>query len=140
MLTIARKLKCSSSFLALNRSNILFGKTFDECTNKFKYSFTTTTTATTNSETIDNKELVTSPTTSVTVEQNIALSDALIKQDKQKDLTFAQMFRRSKFVSLGDLNNKYLVGRIVEVVGDDLYIDYGGKFNAVCKRPEKNPK
>ena len=61
-------------------------------------------------------------------------------QANKPNLTFAQMFRRSKFVALGDLENKgkYLVGRIFDTVGDDLYIDYGGKFNAVCKRPEKN--
>lgn len=50
---------------------------------------------------------------------------------------FAQMFKESNFVALGDLENKYLIGKIVDIVGDDLYIDYGGKFNCVIKRPEK---
>jgi hypothetical protein len=59
-------------------------------------------------------------------------------QANKQNLTFAQMFRRSKFVAMGDLENKVLVGRIFDTVGDDLYIDYGGKFNAVCKRPERN--
>jgi hypothetical protein len=62
----------------------------------------------------------------------------LIESEPKKTLTFAKMFRHSKFVSLGDLQNKFLIGRVIEVVGDDLYIDYGGKFNCVCKRPEKN--
>lgn len=47
------------------------------------------------------------------------------------------MFKQSKFVALGDLENKYLIGKIVDVVGDDLYVDYGGKFNCVVKRPER---
>lgn len=58
----------------------------------------------------------------------------------KKNTTFAQKFRRSKFVALGDLENKVLIGRVFDVIGDDLYIDYGGKFNAVCKNPENNFK
>lgn len=58
----------------------------------------------------------------------------------KKTTTFAQKFRRSKFVALGDLENKVLIGRVFDVIGDDLYIDYGGKFNAVCKKPQNNFK
>ena len=63
-----------------------------------------------------------------------------LQLEKRKNSTFAQLFRRSKFVSLGDLENKVLYGKIFDVNGDDLYIDYGGKFNAVCKKPEKDSK
>ena len=62
----------------------------------------------------------------------------MMETEPKEAITFARMFRHSKFVSLGDLQNKYLIGRVVDVVGDDIYIDYGGKFNCVCKRPEKN--
>ena len=65
-------------------------------------------------------------------EKTTTLPDA----KKKQPATFAQMFKESQFVSLGNLENKFLVGRIVEVVGNDLYIDYGGKFNCVCKIPE----
>ena len=77
---------------------------------------------------------------SETTAPNVTNNQLIRLEEKPPNLTFAQMFRRSKFVSLGDLRNKYLIGRIVEVVGNDLYIDYGGKFNAVCKMPEKNAK
>ncbi|RMZ93150.1 28S ribosomal mitochondrial [Brachionus plicatilis] len=60
-----------------------------------------------------------------------------IVEKSKASKSFAQMFKESNFVALGDLENKYLIGKIVDIVGDDLYIDYGGKFNCVVKRPEK---
>ena len=56
-------------------------------------------------------------------------------KNEKEALTFAKMLRHSKFVALGDQKNCYFYGKIIEVVGDDLYIDYGGKFNLICKRP-----
>jgi hypothetical protein len=67
-------------------------------------------------------------------------STPLVAQNPSENVTFAKLFKESKFVALGDLTNKFLIGRIVEVIGDDLYIDYGGKFNCVCKRPLNNPR
>jgi len=51
--------------------------------------------------------------------------------------TFAKLFRNSKFAKLGNFDGNLLVGKIVHRVMDDLYIDFGCKFNGVCKRPEK---
>ena len=51
---------------------------------------------------------------------------------------FAKLLRYSKFVQLGNFTGRIMVGRIAYRVADDLYIDFGCKFNAVCKRPEKN--
>lgn len=48
---------------------------------------------------------------------------------------FARLLRNSNFVKLGDFRNRQLVGRIVHKVEDDLYVDFGLKFNAVCKSP-----
>lgn len=53
----------------------------------------------------------------------------------KKKVTFEDLFRRSKFCQLGDVSGSILIGRIVDVVSNDLYIDFGGKFNCVCPRP-----
>jgi small subunit ribosomal protein S28 len=53
-----------------------------------------------------------------------------------KPMTFAKMFRQSKFVQLGGLKGRLLSGRVVDVVDDDLYVDFGGKFHAVVQRPQ----
>ncbi|XP_013067327.2 28S ribosomal protein S28, mitochondrial-like [Biomphalaria glabrata] len=52
--------------------------------------------------------------------------------------SFASMLRKSHFVSLGDVAGRLVEGKIFEVMGDDLYIDFGGKFHCVCPRPKNN--
>ena len=54
--------------------------------------------------------------------------------------TFAKMLRHSKFVQLGGLKGRLLSGRIVDVVDDDLYVDYGGKFHAIVQRPQNKQR
>lgn len=51
---------------------------------------------------------------------------------------FYTLLRNSFFIDLGDPAGKIVTGTIFHVVNDDLYIDYGGKFHAVCRRPSNN--
>jgi len=56
----------------------------------------------------------------------------------QVQQSFASMLRNSKLVSLGEYEGRLLRGNIIEVMDDDLYIDFGGKFHCCCPRPKKN--
>lgn len=47
--------------------------------------------------------------------------------------TFHEMFRRSQFAKLVRPANKVVLGKIVHVINDELYIDMGWKFHAVVK-------
>ncbi|XP_076640630.1 mitochondrial ribosomal protein S28 [Halictus rubicundus] len=63
-------------------------------------------------------------------------TDDVSKQLKPR--SFASMLRHSKFIDLGDPEGKVVVGEIFNVVGNDLYIDFGWKFHCVCPKPKKN--
>ena len=63
-------------------------------------------------------------------------SSSLSPSTPKEPMTFAKMFRQSKFVQLGGLKGRLLSGRIVDAVDDDLYVDFGGKFHAVVQRPQ----
>jgi len=51
---------------------------------------------------------------------------------------FPTLLRHSLFMQLGDPEGKVVIGRVEDVVEDDLYIDFGFKFNGVCRRPKTN--
>ena len=58
-------------------------------------------------------------------------------QSQADPTSFYSLLRNSNFVKLGNLRRspKPIVGKIVHVVDDDLYIEFGGKFKTVCQRP-----
>ncbi|XP_076437857.1 small ribosomal subunit protein bS1m-like [Babylonia areolata] len=65
-------------------------------------------------------------------------ADDIQEKTETEHATFAAMLRHSKLMQLGDYAGRMVVGTIFEVVGDDLYIDIGGKFHCVCPRPKLN--
>ncbi|XP_041361273.1 28S ribosomal protein S28, mitochondrial-like [Gigantopelta aegis] len=56
------------------------------------------------------------------------------------DESFASMIRKSKLMQIGDPAGRTVLGKIIETVGDDLYIDFGAKFHCVCQRPNYLPE
>lgn len=53
---------------------------------------------------------------------------------------FPTLLRYSTYIQMGDPEAKIVVGRIEDIVNDDLYIDFGCKFNAVCNLPKVNQR
>ncbi|EFO88076.1 hypothetical protein CRE_06016 [Caenorhabditis remanei] len=71
-------------------------------------------------------------------ESIIDFVDTVTESSEAQNQSFASLLRNSKFMQLGDFNGRLVVGKIVHRIQEDVYIDFGLKFNAVCKVPAVN--
>uniref|UniRef100_A0A1I7V340 28S ribosomal protein S28, mitochondrial n=1 Tax=Caenorhabditis tropicalis TaxID=1561998 RepID=A0A1I7V340_9PELO len=71
-------------------------------------------------------------------ENIIDFVDTVTESSEAQSQSFASLLRNSKFMQLGDFNGRLVIGKIVNRIQEDIYIDFGLKFNAVCKVPTAN--
>ncbi|XP_015789683.1 28S ribosomal protein S28, mitochondrial [Tetranychus urticae] len=71
----------------------------------------------------------------VLVSHRLALNFSTSSKPPKKEIPFDTLLRQSSFMSLGDFEGRIIAGTIYHTIEDDLYIDFGGKFPCIVKRP-----
>jgi len=69
------------------------------------------------------------------LEEKSEQSDDTAVVEDHEDL-FAELLYNSPLMQLDSFKGKIVVGKVMDVVNRDLYIDYGGKFNVVATLPD----
>ena len=62
-------------------------------------------------------------------------NSSLITSSTEKD-EFKELLDNSPLIKFGRCDGRDVIAKIVETCNDDLYMDFGGKFEYVCTRPE----
>ncbi|XP_064597601.1 small ribosomal subunit protein bS1m-like [Liolophura sinensis] len=63
--------------------------------------------------------------------------DKMGRDDATEDTqSFASLIRNCKLTQIGNPDGRIVLGTVIDVVEDDLYVDFGGKFHCVCARPK----
>ena len=73
---------------------------------------------------------------SIEINMNTNQSHISSESWSHKKESFAYLLKNSKLMQLGDPEGRVVLGTVIEREGDDIYVDFGGKFYCVCRLPE----
>ena len=73
-------------------------------------------------------------------ENNLALSNQESTATQEKEYTFEELLEGSQLMKIRRPQGRAVSGVITNVCNDDLYVDFGGKFEVVVKKPAMNPE
>ena len=60
--------------------------------------------------------------------------------DLSKERSFEELLESSQLMKIRRPVGRAVVGKITNICNDDLYVDFGGKFYTVVKKPAMNPE
>ena len=73
-------------------------------------------------------------------ENNEASSNQESAPTQEKEYTFEELLEGSQLMKIRRPQGRAVSGIITNVCNDDLYVDFGGKFEVVVKKPAMNPE
>ena len=60
--------------------------------------------------------------------------------DSPTEKSFEELLESSQLMKIRRPQGRTVIGKITNVCNDDLYVDFGGKFYVVVKKPAMNPE